>query len=153
MWVTPIYCNGHSSKEEACPLHLPVCITQKLSHIWGLDHEDTINMNDLILPDVVRYDKIPTANHRHGLAWWIQHPEWHPCCLFHQGNAIKHRNVSSRQSVLAGTIGRWASHWPGVLQGMLRRHCRTQLTRTHILPDTHALNYARIPRARKMMPK
>jgi len=30
-----------------------------------------------------------------------------------------------------GTIGRWASHWRGVLQGMLQRHCRPQLS--HVL--------------------
>lgn len=92
-------------------------------------------MYDLLLPDVVWYDI--TANRRHGLPWWIRNLEWHPCYLFHQGNEIKHRNVSSRRSVLAGNMGRWASHWPGVLQGMLRRHCRPQFTHVHTYFQIH----------------
>lgn len=34
-------------------------------------------------------------------------------------------------------MGRWASHWPGVLQGMLRRHCRPQLTHVHTYFKIH----------------
>lgn len=45
--------------------------------------------------------------------------------------------MSSRRSVLAGNIGRWASHWPGILQGMLQRHCRPQLTHVHTYFQIH----------------
>lgn len=109
----------------------------QLSHIWGFGHEDTTNTDGLFQPDVVRCDKIPTANHSHGLSWWNWYPEWHPCYLLHQGNVIKHRSVSSWRSVLAGNMWKWASRWPGGLQGMLRRHCRPQLTHVHTYFHIH----------------
>ncbi len=50
---------------------------------------------------------------------------------------IKHRSVSSWRSVLAGNMWKWASRWPGGLQGMLRCHCRPQLTHVHTYFHIH----------------